>query len=393
MFGYVAWLSPLLLAGMIRLLLYRIMMRLDTRARAEQASLAKVTNNITSVMQSLASLKSYDAQAFLTARFTADNEELYEIKKQAFWSALMEFTNNMFNDMGNNAMEAISASGLGDADAAKSTLAIHNMGYQANPQVFDAAYDVMQAAPGHVAGAQRYFDALDKAEQPEKRAESGKIRTLELRGVAYEYAGQSHRVFDHLDLSLKSGDRILLSGESGCGKSTLLGLIGRLYAPIQGTMTANGVPAQEIPLGEWRRHVATLPQVPVIAPVSVRENIRMGRPGAADAEVERAARDAGVHEDIMGFENGYDTVIDSVGGNISTGQAQRIAFARILLLRPDVLLLDEPTSSLDAVRQEQILNLVRLLPEDCAVLCVSHRRTDMKGYRCMTMREGRLSEG
>lgn len=399
-FGYVAWLSPillafLLLAGMIRLLLlYRIMMRLDTRARAEQASLAKVTNNITSVMQSLASLKSYDAQAFLTARFTADNEALYAIKKkQAFWSALMEFTNNMFNDMGNNAMEAISASGLGGADAAKSTLAIHNMGYQANPQVFDAAYDVMQAAPGHVAGAQRYFDALDKAEQPEKRAESGKIRTLELRGVAYEYAGQSHRVLDHLDLSLKSGDRILLSGESGCGKSTLLGLIERLYAPIQGTMTANGVPAQEIPLDEWRRHVATLPQVPVIAPVSVRENIRMGRPDAADAEVERAARDAGVHEDIMGFANGYDTVIDSVGGNISTGQAQRIAFARILLLRPDVLLLDEPTSSLDAIRQEQILNLVRLLPEDCAVLCVSHRRTDMKGYRCMTMREGRLSEG
>ena len=95
----------------------------------------------------------------------------------------------------------------------------------------------------------------------------------------------------------------------------------------------------------------------------------------------------------MGFANGYDTVIDSVGGNISTGQAQRVAFARILLLRPDVLLLDEPTSSLEAIRQEQILNLVRLLPEDCAVLCVSHRRTDMKGYRCMTMREGRLSEG
>ena len=254
MFGYVAWLSPLLLAflllaGMIRLLLYRIMMRLDTRARAEQASLAKVTNNITSVMQSLASLKSYDAQAFLTERFTADNEALYVIKKkQAFWSALMEFTNNMFNDMGNNAMEAISASGLGGADAAKSTLAIHNMGYQANPQVFDAAYDVMQAAPDHVAGAQRYFGAFDKAAQSEKRVELGKIRTLELRGVAYEYAGQSHRVFDHLDLSLKSGDRILLSGVSGCGKSTLLGLIGRLYAPIQGTMTANGVPAQEIPL-------------------------------------------------------------------------------------------------------------------------------------------------
>lgn len=85
-FGYVAWLSPLLLAGMIRLLLlYRIMVRLDTRVRAEQASLAKVTNNITSVMQSLASLKSYDAQVFLTARFTADNEALYAIKKkQAF---------------------------------------------------------------------------------------------------------------------------------------------------------------------------------------------------------------------------------------------------------------------------------------------------------------------
>ena len=398
-FGYVAWLSPillafLLLAGMIRLLLlYRIMMRLDTRARAEQASLTKVTNNITSVMQSLASLKSYDAQAFLTARFTADNEALYGIKKkQAFWSALMEFTNNLFIVMGNIAMEAISASGLGNADAAKSTLAIHNMGYQANPQVFDAAYAVMQAAPSHVAGAQRYFETLDKAEAPEKQAVLGRIRTLELRGAAYEYAGQSHRVLSNLNLSLKSGDRILLSGESGCGKSTLLGLIERLYSPVQGTLTANGIPAQEIPLDEWRRHVATLPQVPVIAPISVRENIRMGRPDASDAEIEQAARDAGVHADIRGFANGYDTVIDSVGGNVSTGQAQRIAFARILLLKPDVLLLDEPTSSQDAVRQEQILNLVRLLPEDCAVLCVSHRRTDMKGYRCMTLRDGRLAE-
>ena len=398
-FGYVAWLSPillafLLLAGMIRLLLlYRIMMKLDTRARAEQASLANVTNNITSVMQSLAGLKCYDAQDFLKKSFLADNEALYGIKKkQAFWSTLMELTNNLFNELGNNAMEALSASGLGNADAATSTLAIHNMGYQANPQVFDAAYDVMQAAPSHTAGAQRYFDALDKTDKTEKRADLRKIETLELRNVAYEYAGQSHSVLHNVNLSLKSGDRILLSGESGCGKSTLLGLIERLYSPVQGKVMANGLPAQEIPLDEWRRHVATLPQVPVIAPISVRENIRLGRPDASNAEIEQAARDAGVHGDILGFPNGYDTVIDAVGGNISTGQAQRIAFARILLLRPDVLLLDEPTSSLDAVNQEWILNLVKTLPKDCAVLCVSHRRTAMEGYRCMTLREGRLVE-
>ena len=110
-FGYVAWLSPillafLLLAGMIRLLLlYRIMMKLDTRARAEQASLANVTNNITSVMQSLAGLKCYDAQDFLKKSFLADNEALYGIKKkQAFWSTLMELTNNLFNELGNNAI-------------------------------------------------------------------------------------------------------------------------------------------------------------------------------------------------------------------------------------------------------------------------------------------------
>ena len=304
----------------------------------------------------------------------------------------MELTNNLFNELGNNAMEALSASGLGNADAAKSTLAIHNMGYQANPQVFDAAYDVMQAAPSHTAGAQRYFDALDKTDKAEKRADLRKIETLELRNVAYEYAGQSRSVLRNVNLSLKSGERILLSGESGCGKSTLLGLIERLYSPVQGKVMANGLPAQEIPLDEWRRHVATLPQVPVIAPISVRENIRLGRPDTSNAEIEQAARAAGVHEDILGFPNGYDTVIDAAGGNISTGQAQRIAFARILLLRPDVLLLDEPTSSLDAVNQEWILNLVKTLPKDCAVLCVSHRRTEMNGYRCMTLREGKLVE-
>lgn len=177
-------------------------------------------------------------------------------------------------------------------------------------------------------------------------------------GFAYKPA---HMVFDHVNLSVSQGEKIVIEGESGKGKSTLMKVIAGLYAPAKGTIFYKD------PLS-----ISYVPQDPSLFTGTILENIRMGN-GCADKQaIEEAAEKAGLHEWIESLPHGYDTHLDVLGKqNLSQGQMQRIAIARALLRKADLYLFDEITSALDPVTENKILDTIESL--DGAVLLISHK--------------------
>ena len=155
-------------------------------------------------------------------------------------------------------------------------------------------------------------------------------------------------VLDGVSFRVKPGEKVAIVGPSGAGKSTIFHLILRFYDPKSGTVTFDGVRLPDADPAELRRHIALVPQDTAIFGMSVRDNIRFGRPDATDAEIERAAEDAAAAEFIRALPQGYDTPVGERGVTLSGGQRQRIAIARAILREAPLLLLDEATSSLDA---------------------------------------------
>jgi ATP-binding cassette, subfamily C, bacterial CydD len=196
---------------------------------------------------------------------------------------------------------------------------------------------------------------------------------ITLRGVGYSYPGGDRPALAGIDLTLQAGTRTALVGPSGSGKSTLLGLILRFVEPTTGTILVNGAPLSVLPLEDWRTHTAYVPQRPHLFAAPLHENISLGKPGATRREVARAATLAGVDQFIARLPLGYDTPIGERGARLSGGEAQRIAIARAFLRDAPLLILDEPTSSLDPAAEAVIRDALERLARDRTVLIVAHR--------------------
>ena len=182
-------------------------------------------------------------------------------------------------------------------------------------------------------------------------------------------------------------------GRSGSGKSTLVGLLLRFMDPDAGVISANGVPIGDLPAGAWREHVALVPQRPHLFYGSVLENIRLARPEASRAEVERAAELAGAAEFIRRMPQGYDTQIGERGLRLSGGEAQRLAIARAFLKDAPLLVMDEPTSCLDPESERLIRDALDRLARGRTSLIVAHRlNTVSTADRIVVLHEGRVAE-
>ena len=216
---------------------------------------------------------------------------------------------------------------------------------------------------------------------------------IAFEGVRFHYPtrpGQS--ALDGVDLSVSPGETVALVGPSGAGKSTIIQLLLRFYDPQEGRITLDGVPIESMARREFRRHLALVPQDPVIFAASARENIRFGRPGAGDDEIEAAARAAAAHEFIAALPRGYDTELGERGVLLSGGQKQRIAIARAILRDAPVLLLDEATSALDSESEQLVQRAVERLSADRTTLIVAHRlATVKKADRIVVLEEGRIA--
>jgi len=226
------------------------------------------------------------------------------------------------------------------------------------------------------AGMRRVDEVL--SEEPEVRDAPGATalprigRDIRLDHVSFSYIGERMSLRD-VSLSIQAGQQVALVGRSGSGKSTVLSLLTRFYEPVEGMVAVDGHDLRTVTQESLRAQMGVVFQEAFLFNGSVRDNIRLGKPDANDAEVEAAARAAQIHDVIASSPRGYDTDVGERGGRLSGGQRQRVALARAIVRDPAILLLDEATSGLDPATESAFNRVLAELARDRTVVSVTHR--------------------
>ena len=196
-----------------------------------------------------------------------------------------------------------------------------------------------------------------------------------------------------IDLHVKGGEMIAVVGASGGGKTTLCQLIPRFYDVVSGSIRIDGMDVRDVTKRSLRGSVGIVQQDVFIFADTIRENIRYGRPGASDEEVEEAARRSELYEDILRMPDGFDTYVGERGTRLSGGQRQRVSIARIFLKDPAVLILDEATSALDTITEEHIQRSFDELMQNRTSFVIAHRLSTVRGAdRIVVIEDGRIVE-
>jgi ATP-binding cassette subfamily B multidrug efflux pump len=195
---------------------------------------------------------------------------------------------------------------------------------------------------------------------------------VEFRGVSFSYPRSRGRpALERVDLACPPGGITAIIGPTGSGKSSLAALLPRFYEPSAGAVLVWGRDVRELDLAELRCRISLVPQKTVLFTGTIEENIRWGKPDATEAELQEAASAAQAHDFIQGFPEGYRSMLGQGGVNLSGGQKQRVAIARALVRRPQVLILDDCTSSVDSITEAEILRAIRA--PDCTCILITQR--------------------
>jgi ATP-binding cassette subfamily B protein len=228
---------------------------------------------------------------------------------------------------------------------------------------------------GSVAGLRRVHSVLDNMAEPVANGLSdglsARVGNLEFKDVAIGYGAIN--VLTGVSMSMRAGEMVALAGPSGCGKTTLINSIPRFVEPSAGTITFDGVDSRAVAPDTIRARVGFVFQTESLFSISIEDNIRYGSTGASEAEVRGAAAMAGAAEFIDRLPDGYATILGRRGARLSVGQKQRIAIARAMLRRPEIIVLDEPAAPLDPASESSLMETLTALARDRIVIIVAHR--------------------
>ena len=227
-----------------------------------------------------------------------------------------------------------------------------------------------------MSAASQVFEVLETPPPPRgvltevpNPAETG----LRVDGLRVAYPGRAGPAVHDLSLTVDPGELLAITGPSGCGKSTLVGVLLRFVLPAAGSVRLGDVELADLDPDVWRSHVAWVPQRPHLFATSIADNIRIGRRGASQGDLDRAVADAGLNGVIANLPRGLDTRLREGGAGLSVGERQRVALARAFLRDAPLLLLDEPTANLDGDTEADVLAAVRRLARGRTVILVAHR--------------------
>src|SRR5438876_3717639 len=264
-------------------------------------------------------------------------------------------------------------------------------------QLYEPLKTISKKAAGiqsFLASAERAFGLLDEQpevpERPHARALGRAAGAVAFRHVSFAY-GPDRPVLHDVSFEIEPGTRLGVVGATGAGKTTLISLLTRFYDPIEGAILLDGVDLRDYKLLDLRRQFAVVLQDSVLFSISIADNIAYAAPGATRDQVVAAAQAANAHEFIERLPQGYETEVGERGVKLSGGQRQRIALARAFLKDSPVLILDEPTSSVDAKTESAIVEALERLKQGRTVIVISHRSTTLAGCSAfLTVDRGRV---
>jgi len=241
------------------------------------------------------------------------------------------------------------------------------------------------------------FSREPDVQEPEADAavpvESGRLQgRIDFDSIRFSYQ-EGAEVLHGLDLHVKPGEFIGIVGETGAGKSSLVGLLTRFYDVTSGSVCLDGIDIRRIPQADLHRLVGLVQQEPFLFSGSIIDNVRLFRSDIARAEAEAACRLVGAEEWISRLKHGYDTVLSERGSGLSTGERQLISFARIVVFKPRILILDEATANLDSYTEQMIQNALGVVSAGRTTLVIAHRlSTIQQADRIVVMKDGRIAE-
>lgn len=261
---------------------------------------------------------------------------------------------------------------------------------------FNEISGVVTELQNALACARRIFHFLDEEPVPENAADAKTLNQVEGRvrfeDVSFSYTSEVPLI-EHMNLEVKPGQRVAIVGPTGCGKTTVINLLMRFYDVNKGKITLDGVPIQDLTWESLRSSYGMVLQETWLKTGTIRDNISYGKPDATREEVIEAAKQAHAHSFIKRLPKGYDTVMGEDGGSLSQGQKQLLCIARLMLLKPPVLILDEATSSIDTMTEIRIQKAFQKLMEGRTSFVVAHRLSTIKESDViLVMKDGHILE-
>ena len=354
-------------------------------SKEAQSRVAESNTIVEETLMAIANVKAFANEAFEMLRYKNKTDEVIDVSlKGARWrGAFVSFILlSMFGSIAGVIWYGVylvnQGEGISTGDLFKFVLyTIFIAGSISGMADF---YSQIQKAIG---ATENLLDILDEPTESDTKGEIKesieKLGTVSFNRVGFSYPGRKDVVvLKDITFSVATGEKVALVGPSGAGKTTIGALLFRFYHPNSGKISIDSIALDEYPLQELRSHMAIVPQEVILFGGSIRENIEYGKPGAAEAEIKLAAEKANAWEFISGFPEGLETMVGDRGVQLSGGQRQRIAIARAILKDPDILILDEATSSLDAESERQVQDALETLMQNRTSIIIAHRLSTIR---------------
>lgn len=216
---------------------------------------------------------------------------------------------------------------------------------------------------------------------------------LRVRNVSFLYHGSERKILTGISFDLPQGKHMALVGASGAGKSTLFRLLLRLWEPTNGQIELGGVNLRDVEPEAVRRWFSLIEQKTYLFHESAADNLRLGHPTATLTELQDAASKSQIDQVLLKLPDGYDTLLGELGARLSGGERQRLALARALLKEAPILLLDEPTTGLDAIVEQRFMKTLRMVAAGRSVLLITHRISGLESFdEILVLKDGRIAE-
>ncbi|WP_105616673.1 ABC transporter ATP-binding protein [Vallitalea okinawensis] len=259
---------------------------------------------------------------------------------------------------------------------------------------FSMTINMFSQGKASMARIQKIFDEEPEIFDPEDVSDMDTISGhITINHLTFDYPNGEQEALKDINADIKSGQTIGIIGRTGSGKTTLVNLLLRLYNPKPGEILVDGVDVLKIPLKTLRNHIGYVPQDNYLFSNTIKNNILFGARQKSDQEVERASEMADVHENIMDFPKGYETIIGERGTTLSGGQKQRVSIARALIKEPSILILDDAVSAVDTKTEEKILGELKQIRQNKTTIIIAHRiSTIQHADHILVIDEGKIIE-